>query len=56
MQKNEMQFAVQKAKIYKDNYRPSSNILRLVKSLLAVILVGQSPVSTPSYNYVRKSK
>ena len=56
MQKNDMHFATQKAKIYKDNYRPSSNILRHVKSFLAVILVGQSPVSTPSYNYIRKSK
>jgi hypothetical protein len=44
MQKNLMYFDTHRAKICKDIYRPSSNILRFVKSLLAVLMMGQSPI------------
>lgn len=41
-----MYFDVTRAKINKDIYRPSSNIIRFVKSLLAVIVSGNSSIST----------
>lgn len=33
-------------RINKKIYRPSSNMVRLFKSVLAIILIGQSPVGT----------
>jgi hypothetical protein len=48
MKKNPMYYDVQSAKIHKAIYRPSSNIIRFVKTLLAVIMLGNSPISTPS--------
>jgi hypothetical protein len=33
-------------RINKTIYRPSTNMVRLVKSVLAIILIGQSPVGT----------
>ncbi len=49
MQKNSMYYDTHRAKICKNIYRPSSNITRFVKSLLAVILIGRSPISGHSY-------
>jgi len=43
-----MYYDVQSAKIHKAIYRPSSNIVRFVKSLLAVVMLGNSPISTAS--------
>ena len=43
-----MYYDVQNAKIHKTIYRPSSNIVRFVKALFAVIMLGNSPISTPS--------
>lgn len=43
-----MYYDVQSAKINKTIYRPSSNVIRFVKALLAVIMLGHSPISTPS--------
>jgi hypothetical protein len=48
MKKNPMYYDVHRAKIHKTIYRPSSNIIRFVKSLIAVIMLGNSPISTPS--------
>jgi hypothetical protein len=48
MKKNPMYYDVQSAKIHKAIYRPSSNIIRFVKALLAVIMLGNSPISTHS--------
>jgi len=44
-----MYYDVHRAKIHKTIYRPSSNIIRFVKSLLAVIMLGDSPISATSY-------
>jgi hypothetical protein len=41
-----MYFDTSLTKINKDIYRPSSNIIRFIKSLLAVIMIGQSPISS----------
>jgi hypothetical protein len=38
-------------KINKDIYRPSSNIVRLVKSIMAIILVGRSPIGYSRKRY-----
>ena len=43
-----MYFDTNLAKINKDIYRPSSNLVRFVKSLLAVLISGQSPISSHS--------
>jgi len=48
MEKNPMYYDVHRAKIHKTIYRPSSNIIRFVKSLLAVVMLGNSPISTPA--------
>lgn len=54
MEKNNRYFEVSKAKIYQKDYRPSSNILRLLRSVLSVLLVGGSPISShPSHNIKR---
>ncbi len=50
MQKNFMYYDTHRAKICKDIYRPSSNITRFIKSLLAVILIGRSPISGHSFS------
>jgi hypothetical protein len=38
------------ARINKNIYRPSSNIVRLVKSVLAIIIIGRSPVGTAAHS------
>ncbi len=45
MQKTIMYYDTHRAKICKDIYRPSSNLLRFAKSLFAVLMIGQSPIS-----------
>lgn len=49
-----MYFDTQRAKVYKDTYRPSSNIYRFVKSLMAVILDGHAP--SGSYLHYHKKR
>jgi hypothetical protein len=44
-----MYYDVHRAKINKGIYRPSTNIFRFVKSLLAVVMLGDSPISTTSF-------
>lgn len=44
-----MYFDVHRAKIHKTIYRPSSNLVRFAKSLIAVIMLGNSPISASSY-------
>jgi hypothetical protein len=49
MQKNTMYYDTHRAKICKDMYRPSSNIFKFLQSLLAVLMVGRSPITgTPT--------
>ncbi len=51
MQKNTMYYDTRRARIHKDIYRPSSNIVRIVRSFLAVLMVGRSPISSPITKY-----
>jgi hypothetical protein len=46
MKKDPMYYDVHRAKIYKTIYRPSSNLVRFVKSLMVVLMSGNSPIST----------
>jgi hypothetical protein len=48
MKKNPMYHDVNRARIHKTIYRPSSNIVRFVKTVLAVVMLGDSPISSPS--------
>lgn len=45
MPKNTMYYDTHRAKICRDMYRPSSNIFRFLQSLLAVLMVGRSPIT-----------
>ena len=54
MQKNRMYFEMQKVKIYKDSYRPSSNLLHFLRGLLSVILIGRSPAGHNSFYQTKK--
>ena len=51
MQKNTMYYDTHRAKICKDIYRPSSNLLRFAKSLLAVLMIGHSPINSSPTKY-----
>ena len=57
MKRDNMYFDTQRSKLYKDTYRPSSNIYRFFKSIMAVIVEGHAP-SGSYYHYhpVRKKK
>ncbi|HUR11824.1 MAG TPA: hypothetical protein VM012_10670 [Flavitalea sp.] len=45
MRRNSMYFDTQRTKICKDIYRPSTNVFRFIRSVLAVLVVGESPIS-----------
>jgi hypothetical protein len=44
MKKNNMYYDTQKVKIFKDEYRPSPNLIRFVKSVMTVVVSGRSPI------------
>lgn len=44
-----MYYDTHRTKIFKSIYRPSSNLMRLVKSVWSVLVVGHSPISDTSY-------
>jgi hypothetical protein len=43
----------EEAKIYKDYYKPSFNVVRLLKSVLSVFISGSSPAAH-GYDYNKK--
>lgn len=45
MEKKSMYYDVNNTKICRDHYRPSAGILKLFKSVLAVIMIGESPIT-----------
>lgn len=53
MKKSNMYYDTSLTRINKKIYRPSSNIVRFVKSVLAIVLIGQSPVGTSAYSRKR---
>ena len=54
MLKDNLQYDVRKTRIYKDIYRPSSNLSRFFGTLLSVLLHGQSPLGGSAHVYRRK--
>lgn len=48
-----MYFDTSLTRINKGIYRPSPNIVRLMKSVLAIILIGRSPVGTAAHSRKR---
>ena len=48
MQKKAMYYDVHRTKIFRDHYRPSTGLLRLVKSVWTVLIIGESPISPSS--------
>jgi len=56
MKKDQMQYDVRTAKIYKGIYRPSSKPSRFLGTLLSIILHGHSPVGCQDHSYPRKTK
>jgi methylmalonyl-CoA mutase N-terminal domain/subunit len=51
MKSKKMRYHVQAAKIYRHHYRPSFNILRLLKSVLAVIMHGSSAAAAVPHRH-----
>ena len=49
MQKTSLYFDTHRTKICKDIYRPSSNIVRFMKTVFSVFVNGQSPISNTSF-------
>jgi hypothetical protein len=53
MENKRMIYDVNQARIYKDAYRPSSNLTHFFKALCSIILIGGSPITT-QYHYPTK--
>jgi hypothetical protein len=53
MENKRMIYDVNQAKIYKDSYRPSTNLSRFFKALVSIIIVGDSPITTYPYKNKR---
>ena len=49
MENKRMNYDVNQARIYKDAYRPSSNLTHFIKALCSIILIGGSPITTQNY-------
>jgi len=47
---------VQRTRIYKGLYRPSSNLSRFLGTILSILLRGQSQVGNTDPSYLRKHK
>jgi len=43
-----MYFDVNKTKICRNHYKTSTGFLGLIKSIMTVLLVGESPIAQPS--------
>jgi hypothetical protein len=44
MEKKSMYYEIHNAKICRDHYRPSTGILKLLKNVWTVLMVGESPI------------
>jgi hypothetical protein len=50
MKNKKLTYHYQSAKIYRHHYKPSYNILRLLKTVLAVFIHGSSAATTVSHH------
>ncbi|HZK62522.1 MAG TPA: hypothetical protein VFC34_00175 [Puia sp.] len=53
--KTQVKLETQRAWVYRKSYRPSGNIYHFFKSVMVVLLEGQSPYGS-SHPYSRKKK
>ena len=56
MQKSKMYFETSKTQIYQDSYRPSSRITHFFRTLVSVIVMGQSPAAAANTSFYRLKK
>jgi len=56
MKKERMYFDTQKAKLYRNFYRRSSNVSTFVRTLLAVIVEGHSPLGDYTRHQSRRKR
>ncbi|RZS71759.1 hypothetical protein EV199_3669 [Pseudobacter ginsenosidimutans] len=49
MKKKTMYYDVHRTKVYSGIYRPTFNLFNFLRSICSVLMVGQSPISTPGY-------
>jgi hypothetical protein len=54
MKNRNLVYARQEVKMYRDHYRPSFNVLRIMKSILGVLIFGHSTTVAHDYLPVRK--
>ena len=47
MEKKSMYYNIDQTKICRDHYKPSIGVMKLIKSVWAVIMIGESPISQP---------
>jgi hypothetical protein len=45
MERNLMQLDTERTRIMKDMYRPSSNLIKFFKSILTIVVQGDSPIN-----------
>ncbi len=50
MNKNPMYYDTRRTKICKNIYKPSPNLFRFIKSIWAVFMIGESPISKSAYS------
>ena len=50
MEKNPMYYDTRRTKICKEMYKPSPNLFRFIKSIWAVFMIGESPISKSAYS------
>jgi hypothetical protein len=48
--KNPMYYDTHRTKICKEIYKPSPNLFRFIKSIWAVFMIGESPISKSAYS------
>ena len=51
-----MYLDMQRTRVYKDNYRPSSNFYRFFTNLMSIIIDGHSTFGSSAHFYYNKKK
>jgi hypothetical protein len=53
--KNQAKFEAQKARAYRKNYRPTTNLYHFLRTVMIVLVEGQSPCGS-SHPYLRRKR
>jgi hypothetical protein len=54
--KTQIKLETQRAWVYRRSYRPSTNIYHFIKTVMVVLVEGQSPYGASHHPYARKKK